>query len=319
MRAQTTLSFVMAAALAALAASGCAADSGDDATDAADDEAVGMTSEELAKAGAVKVVQCNPYFAGAYAFPDRAKAPRDWSTAEALSRAMKRAKSEGSVIGMEEVLSIEEAEKVRGILGPSWMFRHWTVVKNGHHALGVAIFYRSDLHDLVKDFGRLDVDHIDSATFGAASYPVIWGGALLRDKRSGKSFGVFTGKLVWAAQKKHGKGIDEDSARVAEIGRVERWIDENMAPHAGATRIITMDQNDDRGSPPWRALSRHYDDGGATKDTWTSPAHKSYRYDYVFWDDQTEKARRARHLPAPYTSSKLTSDHQLVTADVALR
>lgn len=49
----------------------------------------------------MKVVQCNPYFAGAFAYPNRERAPKNWATAEQFARAMKRDKSEGSVIGME--------------------------------------------------------------------------------------------------------------------------------------------------------------------------------------------------------------------------
>jgi hypothetical protein len=143
---------------------------------------------------------------------------------------------------------------------------------------------------------------------------------LLGDKRTGKRFGVFTGKLVWAAQEKNDKGIDEDKARVAEVKRLDGWIDRSMAPYGGATRIITADINDERGSPAWRELARQYADGGAKQPTWKSRSSaKSYRYDYVFWDDATDRARTAKKFPAPYTSSKFTSDHQFVTADVYLR
>ena len=119
------------------------------------------------------------------------------------------------------------------------------------------------MHTLVKDFGRFDVDHIDSPVFGRAAYPVI-----------------FTGKLVWAGQTKNGENIDEDATRIAEVKRLEGWIDRSMQGRAPTTRIITVDLNDDRESPG---------------------------------------VRRAKKCGAPYTSSAFTSDHQFVTADIPLR
>lgn len=125
---------------------------------------------------------------------------------------------------------------------------------------------------------------------------------------------------MWDGQEKNGRNIDEDASRVAEVKRLQAWIDRSMAGHAPATRIIAMDMNDARESPPWRELAKDYADGFAKKATWKSPrTGESYRYDYVFWDDTTDAARRGKGFPAPYTSTAFTSDHQFVVADIPLR
>jgi hypothetical protein len=285
------------------AQSGSSSSSGDDSDAGGLDPASSSSSGEPppAEPALVRVVQCNPYYAGRLDPYDQGKTcaassecsdpcpdsdardcgecidhrchVRDWSTARNLAARIRDIEAE--VIGIEE-MTPASAEIVVGIIGEatgvSWEHR---TVDQGIDGVGsgVGVMWRSDRIALVEDLGYLDADLLDSG------YALRFAGVLLETVEGGRSFGMFAGKLDWHA--------DNAEGRRAQAERVRDWVDERMATHPEAlARIIATDANDVPGSPAHDVLAAEYDPGDAVKHTIPGAGPDTTagrRIDFLFW------------------------------------
>jgi hypothetical protein len=253
--------------------------------------------------GQVRVVQCNPYYAGRLDPYDQGAScdatadcgdpcadlddvdcgecidhrchVRDWSTARDMAARVRDIGAD--VIGIEETAP-DSAVHVQAILeeatGVAWEFR---VVDQGIDGVGsgVGIMWRTDRIELVEDLGSLDADVL------ATGYILRFAGSLLKPVGNHPAFGMFSGKLEWTS------GASE--ARRVQAERVHAWVDEVMAPHeadGALARIIAVDLNDTEGSPAHEVFASEYDDGDAVKHTIPGnvpDTDAGRRIDYLFW------------------------------------
>lgn len=303
-------------AIAALGAPGCAAETAADD----EDEEVASSSDALSKAGGIEVIQCNPFYAGAYERPDRSS-PRTFATAKRFARSIDRNHTHAAVIGMQEVESAADAERVRAILdaetGRNWKVRWFDkhTAPNAVEATGEAIFWRPAVFDLLADFGTKEVDAIDTAARREGK-SVRFGGLLLRRKGTTRKLAVFTGKLAWWGTESNGQRIDNDD-RAHQISVLRRWIDEKTANHRRASRVVMMDMNATFGSAPHKRMLEEYQDGGETAPTYFERGR--LRLDYVFWDYDSGKKRPDGIFGKPVVSGDFGSDHRYVAAKVYMR
>lgn len=311
--------FVSLAALPVMAAitmPACAAETSEDD----ESEEVATSSDALSKAGGIEVVQCNPFYAGAYERPDRSL-PKTFATAKRFARKLAREHTHAAVIGMQEVETSGDADRVRDILnaetGRNWKVR-WFNKHSGPNAVaatGEAIFWRPAVFDLVEDFGTKEVEAIDTAARREGK-SVRFGGLLLRRKGTTRKLAVFTGKLAWWGTESDGQRIDNED-RAHQIAVLRRWIDEKTASHRRASRVVLMDMNAVVGSAPHKKMLEEYQDGGETAPTYFERGKK--RLDYVFWDYDSGKKRPDGIFGKPVVSADFGSDHRFVAAKVYMR
>lgn len=319
-----------------------AADEGDAAEDEmlAEEDPADVVTEPIAAPGPgrLRVVQMNPYYAGrlapyttnagscsttsqcggacttatgtgCYECIDRKCRERNWAT-------MNRAASlfdaiNADVIGIQELNPIY-APKIDSILqtktGVSWSYRVSSQGINGKGS-GVGAYWRTDRVELVADLGAVDVDTLDS------NYIVRFHGVILKDKKSSRQFGFFSGKLVWGS-------AGDDTDRRIEAQRLRTWMDTQMAKYPGAkARIVASDFNDTVGSGAYNVFGA-YDDGDARKGTY-SGANPTERIDYLFWADGKTGASRQGFV-TPRSDGRLGrseyfgSDHRFVYGDALI-
>ena len=297
----------------------------------------------------LRVVQCNPYYAGRLAphhmtggscsstkacskggrvlctspgakdgcweCIDGACRQRTWETfahAAGLINAIS-----ADMVGVQE-LPPEYAPRIDALLekktNESWEYIGSAQGINGHGS-GNHLFWRSRTVDLVRDLGNITVDTLPTG------YLLRFHGGLFRPRGSPHSLGFFSGKLYW----------DKSAAsrRASEALKLRRWIHETMKPlePLGATaRIVAIDLNDTRKSKAYQVFSAEYDDGGAIKPTapGLNPDIKGgRRIDYLFWDDGKPGAPTQGFLGAKSDgrlgrSEYFGSDHRFVYADAQI-
>src|SRR5205085_1260851 len=88
-------------------------------------------------------------------------------------------------------------------------------------------------------------------------------GVLLRQKASGKLFAVSCGKVVWDGARVGGHLMD-DSLRILQIRRLKSWLDEKLAGHPDAGRVIATDLNSAFGGAAYREMHADYESGDAS-------------------------------------------------------
>lgn len=269
--------------------------------------------------GAVTVVQVNPYKGGRFdSFENDETETYGTATrfAELLAAEYKRT----SVIGMQEVADTDNGDRLQEILeeatGNPWTYRFYDSENGDLPAYEKsAIFWRTDVHVLEEDFGSLEVDQLDSSQ-GPRTRSLRFGGLLLRRIGTRRELAVFTGKLVPLGRERDGAALDNDD-RAAEAQKLQAWIDELLAPHADASRVIALDTNCDYGTPAWTVLRTPSWDGDDDR-----PTHFTYgsrRIDYLFWDMDAWARRTDGFLLGPYVSGDFGSDHRAVAARLYMR
>jgi len=307
---------VLALALAVIA-TGCLMEPGDE-----EEGEIGDYEAEFAKTGAVRVVQCNPFWGGMYSTPDRGPGPAvnaagelTYPTAHRFARMLRDKYPGVAAIGMQEITGPGNAEDIRAILakvtGRTWSVRYYNQ-HAGPDALPAtkeAIFWRSDRFDAIADFGTKEVERIDH-NGGRENFSVRFGGLLLRRKGDNRTLGIFTGKLVWAGQTRNGRTFTQED-RAEEAAVLRRWINEKMAPWPRATRVVVLDQNADRPSPAYSDMSKEYSAGGAN-----DPTFGDKQFDFVYWDLNSGAKRAGGFFGEPRVSPNFGSDHRAVIADV---
>ena len=291
-------------------------------------------------ADTLRIVQCNPYYAGrldpvhlggpscartadcagsgvtcsdarspdgCFECIDRRCRRRTWATAEDMVARVRDI--EADVIGMQEIPPVY-ADRVVAILedatGDRW---DATVAEQGieGRGSGVAVFWRETRVELVRRLGPVDVDTLDSG------YVLRFVGAELRPLGSDRSIAVFSGKLYWERAAVARRGVQAE--------RVRAFIDEVLADTPGLPRVLAIDLNDEPGSPAHRVFAA-WDDGDAVKATAPGEAPDGpagRRIDYLFWsrggaagDDGFATERSDGRLGR---SGYFGSDHRFVYGD----
>lgn len=269
---------------------------------------VALSGEALADAGGVEVIQCNAFFGGAYEGTNRASR-KTFETATRFARKVAREHAHAGVIGMQDVETSGDADRVRDILmaetGFAWKVR-WFNRHGGPNAIaaaGQAIFWRPALFDVAADFGT-----------SRDGESVQVGGLLLRRKESTRLMAVFAGKLAWWGARE-GATV-EDSERVRQTAVLRAWIDEKTASHPGASRVVLMDM-DGIGSAAHTSMAAAYDDGGETAPT-ASTGRDAKRLDHVFWD-YASAAKRPDGFGRAIVSADFGAGRRFVAQKVYLR
>lgn len=224
------------------------------------------------------VVQCNPYIGGKYS--DRGivsslwnmirgakgNGAVTWDTARRFAAWLAKDCPDAEVVGMEEVIMPDTPEKMRGFLAGATK-RPWEVAfeKQGRtdHDSGLAVFWDPARIELVQRFGTVDIARLDSG------YVVRFMGVLLRQRASGRAFGMFCGKLVWGGAMIGGHEVTEEQ-RVVQARTVKEWIARVMAPFPDAGRVIATDLNSGHGSPTYREMAASYESDGSEEPTHSS-------------------------------------------------
>jgi hypothetical protein len=288
--------------------------------DGADGEIVDSEEEELATSDSVRVIQLNPYYAGAFdpgrRIEDGRRPPKTFGTAKRFAAMVAEKDPDATVIGMEEAESRADAEVLRASLEATTR-RRWSMLFHGSPAGGGnerAIYYRPDTIELVRDFGSIVIDRVDGGSVKRA-YAAGFSGALFRKRNTDRRFGLFVGKLVWGGAKIDGREVGDGDRLREWRDTVKPWIARTMQPWPKASRIITTDMNDDYGSDVHDAINLDYED--AAVKTATSSGGK--RLDYVFWDRDSGPKAKLGFIVPPRTSEDFGSDHRYVSARVRIR
>jgi hypothetical protein len=147
---------------------------------------------------------------------------------------------------------------------------------------------------------------------------VRFGGMLLKRNGTNHELAVFAGKLVWLGKKRNGRALDNnDRAREAET--LMTWVENKLAGHPQATRVLAVDVNASYGTEPWQKFNRQFGDGGDDRPTiWTYGAR---RFDGLFWDYDggAKRSDNFGFVGGPYRSANYGSDHRAVAARIRLR
>lgn len=289
-------------------------------------------AEGLAEAGHLQVVQYNPFYGGAYpryAYQEEGwqSLPKTYETAETFAAMLTAKYPAASVIGMQEILSEENAEQIRLRLaqasGKPWMVQFYgKSIADGADALPStkeAIFWRDDVVTMLESFGTRQVQRYKNKSGTVIS--VRFGGALLQKKGTSRRFGFFTGKLTPRSQKGLDGKVLGDDDKVEELGILDGWIEQKMSAHPKASRIVAIDMNAGYGTDPWHRMAQSFADSHDPTKTWKSPHTGNwYRYDYIWWDyDGAAKTKKNGFFEDPHVMGKTGSDHKAVIADVYVR
>jgi hypothetical protein len=118
-------------------------------------EEVAESEEALSNAGATTIVQVNPFYGGRHDGLDH-QSPITYRTARRFARMLDERYRRASVIGMQEITSAANAERLRQILeeetGHPWSVRHFhrSTRPDALPSSQEAIFWRSDVHELAR-------------------------------------------------------------------------------------------------------------------------------------------------------------------------
>ena len=291
--------------------------------DEGDAEPLTISAESSATSGDfATVAQINPYYGGRFSDLDLA-GPETYKTAHRLGHYIATNWPQLSVIGMEEIADATNAARVAQILsqetGHPWAAQHFGRA-SGPDAMPSteeAILWRTDVWTPVENLGTRQVAAVDTAR-GPKTLSVRFGGMLLRRAGTNHDLAVFAGKLTWSGKKTDGRALgNEDRANQADI--LMTWVDNKLAAHPNATRVIAVDVNAEYGSAPWQHFRRQFGEGGDSRPThWTSGER---RLDGLFWDYDGGGKRRDDFgfVGGPYRSANYGSDHRAVAARIRLR
>ena len=295
----------------------------DPADDEGDAEPLTINAETSANAGDyATVAQINPYYGGRFSTLDL-QGDETYLTARRLGNFIAENWPRLSVIGMEEIENAANAAKLAEILtkatGHPWTAQHFGRA-SGADALPSteeAILWRTDVWTPVENLGTRQVAAVDTAR-GPKTLSVRFGGMLLRRNGTNHELAMFAGKITWPGKKTNGRVLDnEDRADQADV--LMTWVDNKLAAHPNATRVIAVDVNADIGTAPWKHFQRHYGDGNDTRPThWTFGAR---RIDGLFWDYDAGPKRSDAFgfVGGPYRSAAYGSDHRAIAARIRLR
>ncbi|HEY5922417.1 MAG TPA: hypothetical protein VIV11_12135 [Kofleriaceae bacterium] len=274
----------------------------------------------MATADEATVAQINPYYGGRFSDLDT-KGPVTYRTARRMAAFIRDSWPRLSVIGMQEIDNVENAQKLAEILatttGHPWNVQHFGRGSDNMPSTQEAIFWRSDLWTPIEVLGTRQVEALDTAR-GPSTLSVRFGGLLLRRNGTNRELAMFTGKLAWLGRKHNGVPIDNGD-RAEEVDRLMTWIDNKLAAHPNATRVVAMDVNAEYDTAPWRHMRRQFGDGGDDRPThWTFGAN---RFDGLFWDYDAGAKRSDNFgfVGGPYRSANFGSDHRAVAARIKLR
>ena len=285
-----------------------------------DDEGdVEVIEQEAGVVGAATVAQVNPYYGGRFSDLD-IKGPETYKTARRFAAYARDHWPRLSVIGMQEIADVANAQKLAAILtevtGHPWAVQHFPGPAS-LRSTEEAIFWRSDLWTPIEVLGTRQVEALDTAA-GPSTLSVRFGGILLQRNGTNHELAMFTGKLAWLGKKSGGKPITNDD-RAEEVDRLRKWIDVKLAAHPNATRVVAMDVNAGYDTAPWKHMRLQFGDGGDDRAThWTFGAK---RLDGLFWDFDGGPKRRDSFgfIGGPYRSRNFGSDHRAVAARIRLR
>ncbi|HUS66901.1 MAG TPA: glycoside hydrolase family 43 protein [Kofleriaceae bacterium] len=273
-------------------------------------------SAALDPAGALTVAQVNPYKGGQFDDLDPG-GPVTFGTARRFAAMLATSYKRTALIGMQEAVSADVAEEVRAILdeetGHPWAVRFFDADPDGPPAYErLAIFWRTDVLEVVDDLGVHEVERLDSGA-GPRTRSLYFAGLVMRLLGTQRDVALFTGKLVPLGREIDGVEVDNDD-RAAEAARLRAWIADALATHRGTSRVIAIDTNADRGTAPWTELRAELWDGD--DDTPTHFAYGARRIDHIFWDMDGGPRRTDGILVGPYVSADFGSDHRAVVARV---
>lgn len=306
---------------------GCAVGDEADTTmepdDEGDAEPLTLAAESAASAGDfATVAQVNPYYGGRFSTLD-IHADETYETARRFAHYVHDSWPRLSALGMEEIADPANAQQVAQILtnitGHPWAAQHFGRAE-GAGALPAteeAILWRTDVWTPVENLGTREVAAVDTSR-GPSTLSVRFGGLLLRRNGTSHELAMFTGKISWPGKRTNGRLLDnEDRGHQADV--LMTWIDNKLASHPNATRVIAVDVNADRGTAPWTHFLRHFADGGDDRPThWTYGAR---RIDGLFWDYDSGSRRSDDFgiVAGPYRSAAFGSDHRAIAARIRLR
>jgi hypothetical protein len=285
-----------------------------DAADEPDDE--GDAEPLVLEAGggddAASVAQINPYYGGRFSTLD-IHGDVTYQTGRRMARYIATSWPRASVIGLEEIEDAANAAKLAQIMteetGHPWAAQHFGrgTQADALPSTEEAILWRSDVWTPVEVLGTRQVDAIDTSR-GPRTLSVRFGGMLLRRIGTTHELAMFAGKLVWLGRKRDGRALDNDD-RAREAATLMEWIDNKLAAHPNATRVIAVDLNADFGKAPWKKFETQYKDGGDDRPThWTYGAN---RFDGLFSNTAI--------IGGPYRSASFGSDHRAIATRIRLR
>jgi hypothetical protein len=285
-----------------------------------DDEGDAEPIERAAARDEATVAQINPYYGGRFSSLDRS-GPVTYKTARRLARFIRDRWPRLSVIGMEEIANAANAQRLAEILtdvtGRPWAVQFFGRGANDLPSTKEAIFWRTDLWTPIEVLGTRQVASHDSAR-GPATLSVRFGGILLQRNGTPHKLAMFAGKLSWLGRTHRGNPID-NADRARQVDTLRTWIDNKLAAHPTATRVVAMDVNADYHTAPWKHMRRQFGDGGDDRPThWQFGAK---RLDGLFWDHDAGPRRSDRFgfVGGPYRSANFGSDHRAVAARIKLR
>jgi hypothetical protein len=291
--------------------------------DEGDAEPLVLAAESAASAGDyATVAQVNPYYGGRFSDLD-IKGPVTYQTGRRMARYFADNWPRLSVIGMEEIADATNANTLAQILtettGHPWAVQHFAR-GSGADALPSteeAIFWRSDVWAPIENLGTRQVEAVDTDR-GPMTLSVRFGGMLLKRIGTNHELAVFAGKLVWLGKKRNGRALDnEDRAREAQT--LMTWVENKLAAHPQATRVLAVDVNASYGTAPWQQFRRQFGDGGDDRPTiWT---YGEKRFDGLFWDYDggAKRGDDFGFVAGPYRSANYCSDHRAISARIRLR
>src|SRR5688572_7631346 len=278
-------------------------------------EEIDSSEDALGREGATTIVQVNPFYGGRHDGLDH-RSPKTYRTARRFARRLDERYRRTSVIGMQEITSTANADRIRSILeeetGHPWEVRHFhqSTAPDALPSSQEAIFWRSDVHEVIEDFGTREVEQFDHR---GGKQSLRFGGLLLRRIGTGRELAMFTGKLVPLGKRRDGRLLT-NFHRAREAARLMRWIDSKLEQHPTATRVIAVDANADFGSAPWQRFRTEYWDGD--DDRATHFTFGARRIDFLFWDHDAGPRRTDGFLLGPLVSPDFGSDHRAVIARV---
>ena len=283
-----------------------------------DDE--GDVEQEASVVNAATVAQVNPYYGGRFSDLDT-KGPETYRTARRFAAFVRDNWPRLSVIGMQEIDDVANAQKLAQILtdttGHPWAVQHFGRGPDNMPSTQEAIFWRSDLWTVIENLGTRQVEALDTAA-GPSTLSVRFGGILLQRNGTTHELAMFTGKLAWLGKKHDGVPIDNGD-RAEEVDRLRKWIDAKLVAHPNATRVVAMDVNAGYDTAPWKHMREDFGDGGDDRAThWTFGAK---RLDGLFWDYDAgaKRSNDFGFVGGPYRSAAFGSDHRAVAARIRLR
>jgi len=169
----------------------------------------------------------------------------------------------------------------------------------------------------VRRLGSEVIGRIDNG------YNLRFMGVVLAEKATGRPFGVFCGKLIWAGAVKDGRKVRE-AERVRQARRVKDWVRKVMAGYPNAPRILTMDMNSTHGSKTYNEFAKEYESDGSKQFTHSSPKQwfgrsiMFKRLDYIWYDADDGAKKTGGFLSPAGRSEHFGSDHRAVWARVKI-